>query len=289
MKSKHNWCGGKFLAFLFFLAIGVGTRGECRAATYFSTDFESGTLDSIFDTNWWMNEGAGRSIAVDSSQNHTPGGSRGLHLQYATLGTDCNGAGVGVFATPHTSFYSRQYIRLGSYNSESMKKLIRLGNDIMGDCGQIDHFLSAWSSTADGEPGSGDGSSQELLIGDNNLATPLVWTGIMLQADTWYSLEFYAQLNTTGTNNSNANGIFRIWINGTQVYNNTTYLWRVAPYTATVNGLAWGYQLQGDPALNLTENRYYDDIVVSDSYVGPISGGGGDAVAPASPSGLSVK
>jgi hypothetical protein len=91
-----------------------------------------------------------------------------------------------------------------------------------------------------------------------------------LEYDTWYCIEHEIQLNTPGV----SDGIRRVWVtpdagSTTQVYSSTT-----ENLQGSCNRTLgyWSVGRQASPittSSHMHEYRYWDDVVISDSYIGP--------------------
>ena len=87
-----------------------------------------------------------------------------------------------------------------------------------------------------------------------------------LNWDTWYSMEVEAQLNTPVVDPGPFDGIFRVWLNGTMIWERTD---------AKINGncttpftfFSVGRQGEGEGVVD--EYRYWDDVKISAAYIGP--------------------
>jgi hypothetical protein len=80
--------------------------------------------------------------------------------------------------------------------------------------------------------------------------------------NTWYCIEVHVKINTSG----NSDGLMEIWVNGNKVLGIYNYKW----YTGTIYGVT-SFEMQhvyyDRDAID--EPTYMDNIVISDSYIGP--------------------
>lgn len=100
--------------------------------------------------------------------------------------------------------------------------------------------------------------------------------GIVLKRGTWYDFDHFIGLNsmtgaTDGQGNyatANADGIYRLWINGYRVVNRTNYRWRFHPEIC-VQGF-WLDVYHGGTAL-ADRDMYFrvNEVAVATSYIGP--------------------
>ncbi len=260
------WVKWGFMRFIKFIQVLFGILllllvKDAFALVYFQTDFEEpgATVDSIFTSELSFIQGPG---PIEISTVQSKSSSHSGHLHYEVSGGDVNGAFWYTFTSEQSEFYVRCYLRLGTYSGEVQKKLINIGGPNSGDHSAIDEFVKAWCDNV-------NGTSHTLQLADNNYGNEVRDLNATLEANTWYCLEFYVKLNTSGTADGNSNGIFTFWVDGVQTYTNSTIHYRNTPFTTGVKDVAFGYQLQP----NGTEDRYYDDIVVSDAYTGPLGSG----------------
>jgi hypothetical protein len=90
------------------------------------------------------------------------------------------------------------------------------------------------------------------------------WNLATLNYDQWYCLELEVKLNTPGS----ADGVVNFWVNGNQVLNKTDVNLR-GSYTTGAGCISFGRQSNRYNYDPIDEYRYWDDIVISTSYVGP--------------------
>jgi hypothetical protein len=100
---------------------------------------------------------------------------------------------------------------------------------------------------------------------------PVTGIGCNMQYDTWYSVEMEVQNNTdpgcVSPNWGTCNGAVRVWVNGQKVYDHP---WNLnCQYEYPLKYFIIGQQVDRTNWNPVDEYRYWDDIVLSTSYVGP--------------------
>ena len=109
-------------------------------------------------------------------------------------------------------------------------------------------------------------------MGENIGSGGTAWTHYdlaTLNRNTWYCLELAVHPNTPGVYND---GWYRLWVNGTEVNYGTNDHLHVDfrhNQTGNIGQVRVGDQVQRYNYNVLNEYRYWDDIVVSTSYIGP--------------------
>lgn len=91
-----------------------------------------------------------------------------------------------------------------------------------------------------------------------------VWDIARLDWDTWYSIENEIQLNSSGV----ADGVWRIWVNGNKVWDGTG-LNLIGSCGTSISFFSVGRQTDRARYDVVDEYRYWDDVVISQSYIGP--------------------
>lgn len=96
-----------------------------------------------------------------------------------------------------------------------------------------------------------------------------------IQYDTWYCLEVELKLNTPGKKD----GFVRLWLDGNLEYERTNI--SIRPDLKPLGVVRIGAQIdRHDDTLERHEDRYWDDVIISDSYNGPIVPSGSPPSAP---------
>lgn len=86
-----------------------------------------------------------------------------------------------------------------------------------------------------------------------------------LHYDRWHCLELEVKLNTPGE----SDGICRLWLDGNRIFNKTEISIRESNKALGRARIGAQIDRNGD-CLERHENRYWDDIVISDTYNGPL-------------------
>jgi hypothetical protein len=101
--------------------------------------------------------------------------------------------------------------------------------------------------------------------------------GLVLKRGTWYDMSHYLQLNTMsgaqdGLGNydtANADGIYRLWINGQQVLNRTNYRWR-RHAEFCVQGFWVDVYHGGTNPADRRMDFDVNELAIASSYIGPV-------------------
>ena len=249
--------------------------GASSSAALFQTGFESG-LPAGFDYIWAVN-GAG----IANSPVHSGTGAGRLH--YIKCGDSTNRACGDAHQDDNESFdkyfnssngypnglshwFMRSYVYLASPQNGGTKDGIQ--RKLLWIQGRSD-TNDTWSAflTSDSS-----GGAVPLRISNNGSTTCGVvpfsdWDVYRLNYDTWYALELEMQLNTPSAGPT-YDGRYTLWVNGTQVSSGTGKNWR-GTCSEAAGYLSFGRQSDRNNYDPIDEYRYWDDIVISTSYVGP--------------------
>jgi len=114
-----------------------------------------------------------------------------------------------------------------------------------------------------------DSANGQIIVRFSTNGNPYVpafsyWNMATLNYNQWYCLELEILLNTPGS----SDGRLTLWVNGTQAYQQTGVNLR-GSYTSSAGWVHVGVQTDRGAYLPVDEYRYWDDIVISTSYVGP--------------------
>ena len=112
------------------------------------------------------------------------------------------------------------------------------------------------------------GSSSDGCLGDGvvDTYTPDYYGGLPIQDGSWHCIEAFFKYNTTTDGVNNADGAFSLWLNGTKIYGVTGIIMRHPD-----NSMYFSHASFGDHAQTyLGYYEYFDSIVISDSYIGPL-------------------
>ncbi|MFB3921521.1 MAG: putative Ig domain-containing protein [Terriglobia bacterium] len=267
------------------------TTTSSSANILFQDDFESGcagvsctvtTSPSAYLPKWGgVTTSTVTTIPPVVQQGVKRSGNYALQFHYVVCGdsTDPNcGASsqdinrwVSKVISPGlTHFFMRGYVYFKSpepdatVTGNAQRKVMWFSDSTSPANSQVDYanFLNSW--TALGR------STLSLAFGGNNVAScaaganTYIWDMAYLNWDTWYSIEVEIQLNTPGA----SDGILRLWVNGTQAYSNTAYNFR-GTCTGPISFFSVGRQMNRYNYDVVDEYRYWDDIVISTSYIGP--------------------
>lgn len=248
-------------AFLLF----VSPSGLQAETVYFEDDFESGDLSK------WTSA-AGKAKATTTRPNN---GSRSLYIPYdITAGGDFHRDNnrfveVNLIDKGLEHFFVRGCFNLSSttaeaerpYNATDARKMFFIFGQQWNKNGQWDFEVNV--------NGGRNGTPLAINIGSiwvnedyNSFRYPV--NGLAkgkIKFDTWHCLELEMKLNDPGVKNANV----RLWLDGSLVYErvNTT----IRKDTRKLHIVRVGAQIdrQGD-ALARHEDRYWDDIKVSDTF-----------------------
>jgi hypothetical protein len=249
---------------------------------------------------------------IVNSPQHTPGGNKAADLQL----TKNNFDGAGTPCVHVQRYFAAQqvpvYLRFYVYYSPSFiwnlnaEKMMYLGNfDTVNE--SLRTGFRFHTERADGEGGSdihhgrpiiqlycGTGTQNDLTNSDcmamgrddgearyyQNQNLPQ----ISISPGQWYRFEVEYTPDTQGVKSS---GHVRAWMDGVLImdHNGISTRPNAQVNNRPTNGI-WvtAYYGGGGGAAPQTQHVYYDDIVVSTSYIGPT--GGGDAQAPTAPTNL---
>jgi len=235
-------------------------------APLFSDDFETDDTDLV--PTWDAHGGAGDAPTLNTNPTYAHGGNNSGRFHY---GTSSNNAWVSKLLAERTHFFMRGYVYFktpegGEAGTGAQRKLIWVGdeNTPTSNGRDWDIILDTWESNA-GPPstlrlswlsqgGACHGSSPQDYMGS---VYDINW-------DTWYSLEIEAQLNTPVVDPGPYDGIFRVWLNGTLRWERTD---------AKINGnctTPFTFYSIGRAAEGVVdEYRYWDDVKISASQIGP--------------------
>jgi hypothetical protein len=267
----------------FGLVVAAGTP------THLFTDgFESGNFAAWSGAGGWPTNNP--FIATSPSPVHSGTYSYGQH--YYICGDPANPACGAAsqdsnrylvkmatdFGQPSgmTHFFMRGYVYFKSPTTPDTvitgRKLIWVGDETSsGGSGGI------WNIMFSGITGSGGAltpTHQHLTFGSQGAAchgsSPVDWmAGVPpLDFDVWYSLEIEVQTNTPVADPGPFDGIFRVWVDGALVYQNTTIKIN-GNCTTPFRYFSVGRQTNRGSYMVVDEYRYWDDVVISTSYIGP--------------------
>lgn len=264
-------------AFVISIAEGMPTY-------LFSDDFESGNLSA------WTFSWAPGNPSVQSSVKH--GGTYAAQIHYTICG-DSTDSACGSSHQDQNYFMQKQY-DTSSLSEVFVRGYFRVKTPEAGASLKIGRKLfyffsdpganpTGWSIFFDvtdntvSMPGAGPlrlrWSLQSGQIGGGTFVVdcgtspnPVTGIGCALQYDTWYSLEVRLKYNTLV--GPPWDGEVQIWIDGASVYNISGWsLNRTSGLKLQLFRV--GAQVDRDVYRAVDEYRYWDDVVINNSYVGP--------------------
>lgn len=269
------WIGILFVAGFFV------TNMKAQGAT-FSDDFDLYADDAAVEAAGWE---------LDYTTLETTGCRSGKCLRAAITATGTRN--YIHHALNESDVYIRFYAKRTNFGTSGGNKFLKLLGERNGDTnyanvtfGEQYEDGTNWYSYS----GSGAGLANDNAcnwywyshsITSGCTGTQDVFTSTWIMADnTWYCFEAHAKYNTDG----NADGVFEWWVDGTLRARYTGVINRNDANIRNYQTMAIVEYVGG--TLSNPYEMWFDDVVVSNSYVGPT--GGTDTVAPANPSGLAV-
>lgn len=258
----------------YSLTIASGTTTTTTTpTTYFQTGFEEGTFSGIWTG---LNSYPPGPPTINTNPTFVHSGSYSAQFQYYICGDSTNPACMlsnydtdmylyKTLPTGLTHFFVRAYVYLkhpepGGTVDGIQRKLIYLWVDPSTG----GYYWSAILTTD-----SATGVVPARFVVQNTPVggtTTSYWGVATLTYDAWYCIELEIQ-NDTATAPP-WNGVVRLWVNGVKTWENTSIdLNRGTNYA--IGTFLFGQQGFRPNYNVLNEYRYWDDIVISSSYVGP--------------------
>lgn len=235
----------KLLLLIVSLFVFLNPFNVMAATKLFFDDFESGTLSK------WATTTSG----VTNSTDYAHGGTRTSKVDYGVGALQANVADLGVSA-PTDEFYMVYWIRIGdAYRNPYLGfKWTRLKHGNV-DGIQTEFYLNSetWDST---------GHSYQTGTGGLDYPnTGYSWND-SFDDGTWHKVEVFGKYNTGGL----ANGTCRIWFDGVQRLNDTTYTWRNGDYASDIFSLFYIPSNAGDGSHFVATGDivYIDDVEIWD-------------------------
>ena len=250
-----------------------------RSGYMFHDSFESGNFSA-----WTTTYGEGRicgttggtacGVSIKTGPADVHWGTHSAQLHYFQ-NVDDNRAMVKSFSPGLTNFHLRGYVYFHNNNGKRsthdiQRKLYYLKHMRPDNYFDWDVILSTHSN--------GGSSLQPVILVDTTSGrfpgckpqVGIYVTNRSLDFDRWYSLELMVHVSDPGV----ANGSVNLWIDGAPAVfsqSPTGILNRCANGSDSngINSLEVGMQLANSSGVALDEDRYWDDIVISDSYIGP--------------------
>lgn len=248
--------------------------GQCSTTAFsilYQTDFESEDPDL---TPTWTGATANATLNTNPSFSYGGTDSGQYYYNIAAGGSpslDSNQYSTWISSTPQSHFFlrGRVYFKTPEVGLDTFivqRKLLWFSDSTSSGVSQVDYaiIINSWTGTG----GSPTPSTIYLSFGGNATGCSGPITSIYdittMTWDTWYTLEAEIQLNTLG----NADGILRIWKNGTQVFSQTDINYR-GTCAANVSYFSVGRQTNRTNSEAIEEYRYWDDVKISTGYIGP--------------------
>ena len=244
----------------------TGKSESAKQAILYQTNFESDDPDL---TPTW--DAGNANATLNTNMTYVHAGTKSGQYHYLVDGPNDTNVWTSKIVAGQTDIYTRAYLYLktpegDNTSTNSQRKLVWLSDSTSAtnNLGNYQVILTGWATagtpnyTALAWVSQGTG-------GGCGLTSTVNWNLANLNYDTWYSVEFQAHLNTPST----SDGYVKLWINGSLVYtsSNTDQLRGTCSGTLSFFGL--GEQLNVTQTARGHEYRYWDDVVVSMSYIGP--------------------
>ena len=241
----------------------------------FSDDFESDDTDLV--PTWdYNNNVTYNTLSTDYAHSGTRAGRFYYYKATGDPPSQDSNRWVSKILAAQMHIFMRGYVYFAS-PSESQKgqgiqrKLIWVGDETTaaGSGGTWDAILDSWetntgppstlslSFVTQGSACHGD-SPQDWMPGTPDLS----W-------DTWYSLEIEVGLNTPVPDPGPFDGTLRVWLDGDLIWERTDIKINgncTTPFTFFSIGRQMNRYVS---ATEVSEYRYWDDVVISSSYIGP--------------------
>ena len=269
----------KKLVSAFWLVSCFFYYSSVHAGILFSDGFESGDL-SHFDTASGASWGASNSHAIDSvsvSSENTHSGSYSLKFFFAgssDLADDAWAEQRFSIGEPIDEMYIRFYVFFpvnytirDTPSTENTKLLYLWGDSYKDDMNKIgvefDKSLKfGFKAKINGWP-----SNSPSCSGSTGYISGLECPSFSSILGKWACIEIHYKRDTGA-----GDGILQMWIDGNRVIDAQSVSWAGAPCGMSQflhNGYLMGWSNSG-----FTEDTavYIDDVVISDSYIGPIDG-----------------
>jgi hypothetical protein len=238
---------------------------ESIAATQlFSDNFESGSLSK------WTTITSGVALASGGRGN-----SNCAKIDYSLASLQVLSINLGSRA-PNNEFYVSFWVKIPTtYNAPYLGyKWMRLKHGNV-DGIQSEFFLNSESWVSSGHT---------YQTGQGGLSYPNTnWSWYSnghWNNNAWHHVEVYGKYNT----NSQANGVCRIWFDGTQYLNNTSYTWRTGTYANDIFKIFYLPSNAGDGVHRPASGDivYVDDVEIWDGMPSK------DSTAPPAPVGVKI-
>jgi len=253
----------------FSLAIAAPPTTSTGGTALFQTGFEDGSVLSGFDFIWTTTD-----VTLNANPQFVHSGSYSAQMHYvlcgATDGTcgdssqDSNRYFIKYFNSTNgypnglDHFFMRGYVYFKSPEVGGTKDGVQRKIMWVQDANQ------QWSFFITSDSSNGLMPVRFSTNGNTYVAAYTYWDIATIAYDQWYCLEMEVQLNTPGS----SDGAIKFWANGSQVWQMTGLNLR-GGFTTGAGQASFGRQTNRYNYNPIDEYRYWDDLVVSTSYVGP--------------------
>jgi hypothetical protein len=156
-----------------------------------------------------------------------------------------------------TNFFVRGYVYHGTplSGSENIQRKLYYFMDPQGPGGVPPYYWSVVLTSF----------NYQLALNAGCPSGSVSWNLFTLKPNTWYCVEVEVKANTLGQ----SDGYVNVWVDGVQVLNRANQNLRCSYDTGIVT-IQVGDQVDRLNSEQVDEYRYWDDIVISKSYIGPI-------------------
>ena len=281
MRKGLSWYFNATFTFIVFLFLGV----TAYAGVFFSDSFETGGKTHSENGVSWKSSA---NVTVSTSKAHNGKYALRFHYIAKPAGQDATAEQRFYLGSPKKDLYVRFYINFPSnfkireYPANN-KMIVVWGNtysDVETQSQEYDlyNFMPRAKKRAVGDSFilSYDPSARH---GDVSKIQGLgAWSFKNLQLGKWYCFEYHFKPDT-----GSGNGAMEFWVDGVKKYGKTGIKWESAPPPNQffLNGYLMGWANSG---FDENTDIYIDDVVFSDSYIGPGAGSSSSSSSSASTS-----
>jgi len=260
----------------------IGLTGKYALSGHFATtttgqsflfqdNFESDDTDLV--PTWDYRNST--NVTLNTNPTYSHGGSNsGQFYYFIASGGDASqdaNRWASKVVTGQADLHLRGYLYLKTPEGDNtstgtQRKLIWLSDstDATDNMGNYQVVLDGWATAGTPNYTSLSWLSQG-TGGGCGLTSAQHWDIASLNYDTWYSVEFEAILNTPSV----ANGYAKLWINGSLVYTSSATDQLRGTCSGNLSFADIGVQVNRTDSTLVDEYRYWDDVAISASYIGP--------------------
>lgn len=240
------------------------TTASTGGVILFQDDFETGKMEPPWDYHWYTSE----RHAIQSSIKHS--GSNALQIYYFMDNrwpdhADDNEWMSKVIKPGVTDSFLRAYVYFKSPETggtaDIQRKIFWVSDDVCGyQCG------NSWTGFLTSEGSGGTIALRWSMQGAAECALNQVslYPSVPLNYNTWYSIELQTKLDTPGARDGEVN----LWLDGVKTLHATGLTIR-GNCTTPATFFSIGRQADRFGYVPVNEYRYFDDVVISTSYIGP--------------------